>query len=104
MKKIITILQDKQLLTPPPGVTLKQILLFITAIVLVASTSSLIWGKLTTLFLWLLILTINLYLRNKKDRLIQERFDEIDQRDMDFHEECDAHFEQLNNVISKSNK
>ena len=54
-----------------------------------------LFGKEAYTYMWLLFLTLWIYFHTKKDRKIWDRFGEIDERDMEFHDDCEKRIEKL---------
>lgn len=80
------------------GTTVIEVCLFCLTILGIVSLLTYLWSSSGVILLWLFFLTLWAFLHIKKSVLTQERFDEIDQRDMDFKDECDRYFAKLSKL------
>ena len=95
MKRLFT-----KMTTTPIGkwitsTTIRDLSMFLLVVVAFGTASYLVFGSDTTIIAWLLILTAWLYLRQKQDAFTWQRFDDIDQRDIDYKDDVDRRIEQL---------
>lgn len=102
MKKFLDKLRDsKGLPIELIGTSLLEVLLFCLVVLSLVGIFSFVFTEFTTLLIWLFVLTTWAFLHIRKSALTQERFEEIDQRDLDFKDECDRHFARLDELKDK---
>lgn len=70
----------------------KEILLVCFLILSFSAFAHYFWGESTATYLWLSVLTLWYYFNSKKSKAIQQKFIDIDERDMDFKDEYDQLF------------
>ena len=85
------------------GTSLTEVLMFCLIVLSTITILLFLWDASTVVFLWLFATTLWLFLLSRRGILTQERFDEVDQRDMDFKDECDKQFEQIKSLAKKIN-
>jgi fatty acid desaturase len=77
------------------GTSLTEVLLFCFVLLAVISFLTWIWKSSVMQFVWLFGLTLWVFLHIKKSHFTHQRFREIDERDLDFKDECDSHRKNL---------
>lgn len=87
-----------------PGTNPTEVLLFSILLLAIVALLTFLWESSVIIFLWLLGLTIWFFLHTKKNAQTHYRFSELDQRDMDFKDECDVQFEKLKKLEEKVGK
>lgn len=86
------------------GTRLSEVAIFLLVMAAVISASHFLWGQSTTIYLCLLTIYVWIFLHVKKSKTTWERFDEIDQRDMDFKDEFDKKYEKLSSDLKDFTK
>jgi hypothetical protein len=83
------------------GTKLSEVGIFLLIVIAAISASHFIWGADTTIYLCLTSIFLWIFLHVKKSKITWERFDEIDQRDMDFKDEFDKKYEKILTQLNK---
>ena len=78
------------------AISLKEFSFFLLVTAVVLGLGYEVWGPFLTLYLWLLVLSCWAFLHVKKSKKTQQRFRDIDARDIDYKEYIDKKFLELN--------
>jgi hypothetical protein len=86
------------------GTNLTEMLLFCFILLGGISFLTWLWKSSAVQFMWLFGLTLWAFLHIKKSLFTNQRFREIDERDLDFKDECDSHRKNLYAKIEQLEK
>jgi hypothetical protein len=81
------------------GINLGDLCKALLVIIAITTTAHYVWGPERTTYLWLIGLTTWIFLHIKQSMSTHERLNEMDQRDMDFHDHVDKKMERLDKEI-----
>ena len=83
------------------GTKISEVGIFLLVVGAAISASHYIWGADTTTYLCLTSIFLWIFLHVKRSKTTWDRFDEIDQRDMDFKDEFDRRYEKILAELNK---
>lgn len=83
------------------GTSFSEVGVFLLVIVAIATASHYVWGESTTTYLWLLAVSLWAFLHIRKSKTTWDRFDEVDQRDLDFKDEFDRKYNRLSTELEE---
>lgn len=79
--------------------TLREVLLLTLVVSILVLASHMIWGRAITTYIWLFGLSVWLLFHIRKERAIHERMDEIDLRDMEYHDYYERKVQELQDEL-----
>jgi hypothetical protein len=83
------------------GTKISEVGILLLVVGAAISASHYIWGADTTIYLCLTSIFLWIFLHVKRSKTTWDRFDEIDQRDMDFKDEFDRRYEKILAELNK---